>query len=135
MKISFSKEQKYVPTWRGNDTLPLEEQVSVTLKVMNMASLMGLLDVFSEVGLTGEVDTEKVSNDKIKPIVAQFGSMMPEYVVDLKGLFDTAGEAMTVEDIVTYPVFLNLCLELLMKLTEISSPSDDDVGNSNEPSV
>jgi len=133
MKIDFSLSVPYVPEWRGNKTLPETEQIKCSLTVLDMGSLMSLVDAFTEIGITGEVDTDNVSGDKIKPVLEQFGSLLPEHVTAFDGLFDAAGKAITVEDVVKYPRFLNLALELLMKLSEISSPSDDDVGNSNEP--
>jgi len=133
MKIDFSLSVPYTPEWRGNKDLPETEQVSCKLVVLDMGSLMSLVDAFTEMGITGEVDTDNISGDKIKPVLDQFGSLLPAHVEDFTGLYDASGRALTVEDIVKYPRFLNLALELLMKLSEISSPSDDDVKNLKEP--
>ncbi len=135
MKVNFSKSQSYVPEWNGNRDLPETEQVKCSLSILDMNALMNLLDSFTAVGLTGEVDTDKVDSNKIKPVLAEFGNLLPSHVTHFEGLFNASGEAITIEDLVTYPIFLNLALELLMKLSEISSPSEDDTKNSNEPSA
>ena len=133
MQINFSKTVKYVPTWRGNQDLPEDQQFSCELTVLNMAELMSLLDSFTAIGLEGQVDTDTVENNKIKPVIDEFGTLLPSHV-QMAGL-NTQHGAVSVEDIVTYPIYLNLALELLMKLSEISSPSDDDVGNLSKPSA
>lgn len=134
MKVSFSKEQKFIPEWKGNQDLPPEEQISCVLGILDMAALMDLLDAFSESGLQETVDTDKIEGGKIKAILQQFGDLLPKHVTELKGLFNESGEAITIENIVTYPIFLNLALELLMKLSMISSPSEDDAKKLNKPS-
>lgn len=128
MKINFSHTVPYTPTWRGNDELPDAEQIKCELKVLSMGSLMNLLDAFGSAGLKGEVDTEKVDASTIKPILEQFGDLLPAHVT-IEGLYGPAGQAIDIKEIVEYPFFLNLCLELLMKLSEVSSPSDEDVKN------
>lgn len=135
MKTDFSKDHDYTPEWNGNKELPEDEQVKCVLSVLDMDALMALLDAFTEVGIEGEVDTDSIDAAKIKPVLEQFGDLLPKHVTELSNLFGKKGDALTIEDVVKYPVFLNLALELLMKLTEVSSPTDEDVGNSNEPSV
>lgn len=135
MKTDFSKSHDYTPDWNGNQDLPEDEQIKSVLDVLDMDALMALLDAFTEVGLEGEVDTDTVDASKIKPVLEQFGDLLPKHVSSLTGLFGKAGEALTIEDVVKYPKFLNLSLEFLMELSRISSPTDDDTKNSNEPSV
>lgn len=126
MKFSFSKDVEYVPEWQGNSELPKKEQFSCKLTTLNMASLMLIADAFSEAGVTGENTT--VEPNKMKPILDQIGPLLPKHV-EVNGLFDDKGAKITIEEIVEYPVFLGLAIELLMKLSEISSPSDADVKN------
>lgn len=135
MKIEFSTIIPYTPTWKGNDQLPENERITCKLKVLEMGALLSLVDAFSAAGLEGQVDTEKVKGDKIEKVLGQFGSLIPQHVEDFTGLYNASGEAISVDDVVKYPVFLNLGLELLMKLAEISSPKDDDEGNSKKPSA
>jgi hypothetical protein len=126
MKFSFSKDVEYVPEWNGNDKLPAKEQIKCTLTVLNMNELMILVDAFTKAGITGEEQIQDTA--AMKPILDQMGPLLPKHV-KMKGLFDDSGKAITMEEIVEYPIFLNLCVELLMKLSEISSPSDDDAKN------
>lgn len=128
MKVTFSKTVPYTPTWRGNTELPEEEQVKCVLQVLELNELLSLVDSFNQAGLEGEVDTDSVDLGTMKPIVTEFAHLLPARA-EIKGVFDSAGEAVSVEDIVKYPVFLNLALEILMKLAEISSPNEDDVKN------
>lgn len=128
MKITFSDTVPYVPSWRGNDKLPDKEQIKCELKVLDMGSLLNLVDAFSKAGIQGEVDTN-ADAAALRPVLEQFGSLVPQHVVSFKGLFDDAGKAITIEQVIEYPVFLNLSLELLMKLAEISSPSEEDIKN------
>lgn len=126
MKFAFSKEVDYVPEWNGNDKLPAKEQVKCKLTVLNMNELMTLVDAFTSAGITGELNTEDTS--AMKPILDQMGPLLPKHV-EIKGLYDEGGKAITMEEIVEFPIFLNLCVELLMKLSEISSPSEEDAKN------
>lgn len=129
MKIDFSLVVPYTPEWNGNKNLPAGEQVTCSLSVLDMSALISLLDAFTSVGLNGVVDTDNVSGAKIKPVLENFGELLPKHVTELKNLFDQGGRLVTVDDIVKYPRFLNLALELLMQLSVISSPQDEDVGN------
>jgi hypothetical protein len=129
MKITFSDKVTYIPTWRGNDKLPKDERFSCDLTVLEIGPLMELMEVFQRSGLTGEVDTDKVESQSVEPLLKQFSSLLPKHVVRFEGLYDQGGRAITVEEIVRYPFYTNLGFELLMKLVEISSPSDDDVKN------
>lgn len=133
MQISFSHTHNYVPEWRGNNTLPAGEQFSVTLTVMNVSNLMFLIDSFSEAGIDGKVEVGDFGSDQLKPLVEKIGHLLPEHaeVVNLKNS-ETATD-ITIKEVVEYPYFLNLSVELLMKLSELSTPNDDDVGNSNAP--
>ena len=134
MQISFSKIVAYTPEWRDNDKLPEAEQCSASLTLLDVEDLMFLLDAFSEAGIEGEVEQADLGTEQLKPIIKTNGHLLPKYVKisNLKNKV-TGGEEITIEDIVKYPYFLNLAAELLMKLAEASSPSDDDVGNSNAP--
>ena len=80
MKIKFSETETYIPEWNENRDLPKEEQVSCTLTVFNMGSLLNILDAFNKVGIDGQVDTEKLSTSKIRPLLEQFGDLLPNHV-------------------------------------------------------
>lgn len=129
MKIDFSSSVPYVPEWRGNQKLPPKEQVKCDLEVLQLGDLMSLVDAFSQAGLASNAKPEEIETGQMNPILDKFAVILPNHVKNLKGLYDASGKAVAVEDIIKYPVFLNLGVELLMKLAEISSPSDDDEKN------
>lgn len=133
MQIDFSLDHPYTPEWRGNDKLPEAEQMSATLTILNVDDLMFLMDAFSEAGIEGEVETADLSGEQLKPIIKSNGHLLPKYVKIHNLRKSSGGEELTVADIVTYPYFLALAAEILMRLAEVSSPDQDDVGNSNAP--
>ncbi len=133
MQIEFSLDHPYTPEWRGNDKLPEAEQFTATLSIMDVADLMFLLDTFSEAGIEGQVEQDELSTEQLKPILKSVGHLLPTYVKIINLRNKKTGTEITVEEIVKYPYFLPLASELLMRLAEVSSPSEDDTGNSNAP--
>lgn len=133
MQISFSKTQVYTPEWRGNNKLAEGERFTASLTLLNVEDLMFLLDAFSEAGIEGEVEQSSLDTDQLKPIIKSNGHLLPKYITVNNLKNSEGGEDLTINDVVEYPFFLNLAAELLMKLAEVSSPSDDDVGNSDAP--
>lgn len=128
MKVNFSQKVKYIPTWRGNDKLPEAEQITAELTVLSMGSLMEVLDAFTRAGLGGKVNPEELSSEQVKPVLEQFGDLLPKHIV-ISNLTDNDGAPLSIDQVVGYPFFLNLSMELLMKLTDISSPTDEDAKN------
>jgi hypothetical protein len=131
MQISFSKDTVYTPEWRGNDKLAEGEQFTATLTLLNVEDLLFLLDAFNEAGIQGEVEQTDLDTDQLKPILKSNGHLLPKYVKINNLKNSETGVDLTTAEIVEFPFFLNLAAELLMKLAEVSSPNDDDVGNSN----
>lgn len=129
MKIDFSTSVSFVPEWRGNSKLPAKEQVKMDLEVLELGALMTLVDAFTKAGLQHQESPDDMDVAAMQPILDKFGSVLPKHVKNLKGLFDASGKAVSIEDVAKYPVFLNLGVEILMKLAEISSPSDEDAKN------
>lgn len=133
MQIDFSLDHEYTPEWRDNDKLPEAEQFSTTLTILDVADLMFLLDTFSEAGIEGEVDAVTLDVDQLKPIIKSTGHLLPKYVTVTNLRKKAGGDELDINVVVKYPYFLALAAELLMKLAEVSSPNEDDVGNSNAP--
>lgn len=133
MQISFSKTQTYTPEWRGNDKLKEGERFTASLNLLNVEDLMFLLDAFSEAGIEGEVEQTALDVEQLKPIIKSNGHLLPKYVTvhNLKNTDDNT--EIDIAAVVEYPFFLNLAAELLMKLAEVSSPSDEDSKNSDAP--
>lgn len=135
MQTDFSLTQSYIPEWNGNRALPEDEQIKAVLSVIDMGSLMRLVDAFSKTGIAseGKVDTDNIDHSAIQPVLNEFGGLLPQNV-KLSNLKGKDGVEVTIEQVVKFPTFLGLALELLMKLMEISSPSEEDVKNLNTPS-
>jgi hypothetical protein len=133
MQISFSVDHPYTPEWRGNNELPEGERFTATLSTLTVGDLMVLLDGFTAAGVEGTTEVSDIGPDQIKPILSQAGSLLPKYVKLHNLNRSDDGSEVTIANVVEFPYFLNLSVELLMKLAEISTPQDDDVGNSNAP--
>lgn len=125
MKVKFSRAVTYTPTWEGNDGLPAVEQFSVILKPMNMNDLFQTLDALGGIDESGRV---KVNMQNLKPMLTELQHLLPKYVEKIAGLEDDNG-VVTIEDIITYPRYVELAIELLMKLAEISNPSESATKN------
>jgi hypothetical protein len=120
MKFKFTKQVTFIPTWNGNDKLPEAEQVSVTLGVMDFADLMAMLDAMrSNVAADGKPDAAKV--------LLTAGSLLEKYA-KLFNLEDDDG-VVDLPKIVRYSAFIGLAMEIMLKLSAISTPGDNDEGN------
>ena len=134
MKVNFSKQQEYIPTWRENRNLPEEEQIKVVLKPLQMGDLVVLIDGLQKAG-AGNVDPESLTSDgsnklqNIKQLVEDAGELVPKYceVYNLLGEDDTPIQT---KEIVQFPFYLELVAELLTELASISMPNEREVKNS-----
>lgn len=136
MKVKFSANVPYTPEWNGNRQLPEKEQIKSILKPMEFDDLMSFFDAIggSKVAVelkeqisSGNVDVVKERVDFTK-VIQQVGSLVPKYAT-IENLEGDDGP-LTVEAIARYPRFMELIIELLSKLSEISSPSEETEGNS-----
>ena len=118
MKVSFSKLVRFIPTWHGNDKLPEADQIKATLSVMSFSDLLKLSEGFGK-NTDGNVDAEKVFH------MAE--DLIPKYVT-VENLSTDDGPA-NQNDLVVYPIFMGLATEILIKLSEISTPRDNDEKN------
>jgi hypothetical protein len=135
MQISFSREHVYTPEWSGNNNLPEAEQFTATLKILDVGDLLFLLDAFSNAGVEGKVEVSDVGTTQLRPILETVGHLLPKYVT-VKNLRNKESDVdIDVAQIVEFPYFMSLSVELLMKLAEVSTPSETDEKNLNEPFV
>jgi len=117
MKIKFSKSIVFTPVWRGNDLLPKGERFTIALEVLQFNDLMILLDAFKKKGEEADIGA----------ITAVAISLLPKYA-KVRNLHDDDGEV-NIEQLVKYPSYLDLVVEILTKLSEISMPTKDDEKN------
>jgi hypothetical protein len=135
MQISFSREHVYAPEWNGNNNLDPAEQFTATLKILDVGDLLFLLDAFSNAGVEGKVEVSDVGTAQLRPILETVGHLLPKYAT-IKNLRNKESETdIDIAQIVEFPYFMSLSVELLMKLAEVSTPSETDEKNLSEPSV
>ena len=135
MQISFSREHVYAPEWNGNNDRPEAEQFTATLKILDVGDLLVLLDAFSKAGVEVKVEVNDVGTNELRPILETVGHLLPKYVT-VKNLRNKESDIdIDVAQIVEFPYFMSLSVELLMKLAEVSTPSETDEKNLSEPSV
>lgn len=136
MKVKFSNSIPFTPTWNGNDQLPEEDQVKSVLRPMLFDDLMSFFDAIGGAKAAGELKTlaadgnvEELTNKlDFGKLIREVGNLVPKYatIENLEGL----DGPLSAHDIVKYPMFMGLTIELLTKLADISSPSEDAEGNS-----
>lgn len=128
MKVSFSLVTTYIPEWNGNSELPEDEQITVALKTLESMDMLELADALERQSIDGEVDSTKMSAKDIKALLKETGRLLPNYAT-VKGLEGLDGLQVSIEQVVTYPDFMELAVELLMELANISQPDEDDIKN------
>lgn len=118
MKIKFSKSVTFIPSWRKNNELPAEEQVSVILKPMKVTHLLDLLDAYG-----GRAEGDKVEAKVVAKIVDAVGDCLPEYV-EVHNLHNEESGPVSIAEMIEYPYYLDLVAEITMQLASISMPSE-----------
>lgn len=133
MKVSFSREVAYTPTWKGNNELPEEEQCKATLKPLEMEDLIKLMDSLQSAS-GGSVDPEALVATEgtqqiaqVKELISACGHLIPKYT-KIEGLSDESG-TVTSDDIVKFPYYMELTAELLTELGSISMPNEVEEKN------
>lgn len=135
MKVQFTKLVQFVPSWNGNTELPPEEQVVAMLTPLSTDNLIRLMDVLQKTS-GGKIDPESLVKDgaktrdisDIKSMVTSAADMIPTNV-ELKGLIDADGEAVTADMITNFPFFLELAAEIVAELAAISMPNEVEEKN------
>lgn len=138
MKVKFSNEVTFIPTWKGNDTATEANQFRVIVKPLEMNDLIDLLDVLgsvdkdklASVGDEPSEENAKEALDQSKEMLKQCGHLVPKYckVENLEG----ENGPVSIQDVVTYPFFMQLSIEILMQMAVISMPTETDEKNSDQ---
>lgn len=122
MKAKFSKEVRFVPTWRDNTTLPESEQLVFTLKPLKIGELLDVLDVFKRADFE-KGDHTTLTPEQMRVIVSEAGTYLPVNA-------NMAGaEGFDINDVIGYSEFFGLAAEVIFELVRLSSPSGTDVKN------
>lgn len=138
MRVNFSKAVEYIPEWNGNTSLPTVQQIKVTLRPMRFEHVMSVMDAMGGnaalAAAQGGSAEELAAQINTAHVVTEIATILPMYAENLLNLDGDEG-ALSIADISTYPSFMNLAVELLMKLVSISTPTETDEGNSEGQSV
>lgn len=127
MKVKFSREVTVTPSWNGNETA--EEKFTATMKPVAFGELLEVLDAFQAAGIAaGAVDTSQLDGKVIRNILDACSGVLNKYVT-LRNLQDEQGVELTIKDVVTYGPFMMLAMELVGRLVQISTPTEEDEGN------
>ena len=130
MKVNFSSEHTFVPTWNKNDKLPKEEQITCKLKPLIMGDLLELVDSIQ--GAQAENKNKKLKKDEvsaagIRTMVTACGHLLPKYAT-ISNL-EQADGPVKIEDLTMYTYYLELAAEILGELAKISMPGEGDEKN------
>jgi hypothetical protein len=133
MKLKFSKNVLFIPAWEGNLELHPSEQISMRLKPVEFEDLMLIMDAMGgskvmEAYKEDGVDGAQKMLDATALLKAVKG-IIPKYTSELTNLNGEEGP-LTINDIVVYPNFMGLAIEIIMKLTNISMSSEETEKNS-----
>ena len=127
MKVQFSLKTVYTPKWNGNEELPKKQRVTADLQALESMDLLTLADALERAGFSKEDGEVEVGHEQAKTLLEAVGDLLPKYavIVNLEGEDGPLG----VDEVVKYPLFQELAMELLMALAGISQPTEDDVKN------
>lgn len=126
MKVQFSREVEYIPTWKGNSEGA--ESFKVLLSPMEMDDFLSLMDSIQTAGLD-KLDQEKSGNvSALKELIKVCGHLIPKYC-KIVGLTDESGTEISAADIVKYTYFIELSTEILTALGNNSVPTEEDEKN------
>lgn len=130
MQIAFSRSVPYVPEFNKNKALPEDKQIKTLLVALEFGELISVTDALQRAGLD-KVDTTRLAEidlAKMKAVIEMAGELIPAHVKSLEGLNDSDGPVKTT-DLLSYSPYIELGFELLVKLVNISSPSETDAKN------
>lgn len=123
MKTGLSLTKRFVPKFKGNQDLPVAEQLIATLSMPSVQDLFAILDRLSAAGFkSGEASGVSVS--QAGKIAVEAGAYIPKYV-KLEG-----NEDFSLDDIIKYPPYFPLAVDLLFALVDFAQPTEADVKNS-----
>jgi hypothetical protein len=123
MKSGFSLTKRFVPTWNGNIDANAADQLVAVFNMPTIKDLFDIIDVLQTNGLTdSDIKGKLEQNAKV---ANEAGTYLPKYV-QLQN-----AEDFTIEDVVKYPPYFALAVELLFALIAYAQPGEGDAKNSN----
>lgn len=134
MKLNFSKEQTFVPTFNDNRELEANKQIVIKHGVLEFGRLLEIMEVLQEQGFdkvdTAELDTNDPETfSKIKAILEASEDVVTKHVKEIKNLETNDGAITDPADLTKYSPLVPLGFECLIEIVNASSPTEDDAGN------
>lgn len=134
MKVKFSRVIDYIPEYNDNRKLSAPDQIKTKLTVLTLAELAFVGEIIAKLGLDKEKGTlDAVKSSALKEMAADLAGILTAHVT-LSGLEDETGPV-EVAQLASLAPYMQLSLELLVELANISAPGETDVKNSNAPSA
>jgi hypothetical protein len=129
MKLSFSRNVEFTPTFNGNEQLPLEQQIKMRLKPLDLAELAFVGEIIKEIGLDKEDAKQEIASPKMRALANDLSALLKGHVLELKNLEDADG-AVPIDRLALDVPYVSLALETIVRLASISAPGEADTKNS-----
>ena len=123
MKAGFSLTKRYAPQFAGNKQLAAEQQLIATLKMPEVNDLFAILDRLQDAGFK-QGNEGDLSLAQATQIAKEAGQYLPKYVT-----LENA-EDFTIKDVISFPPYFGLAVELLFALVNFAQPTETDQKNS-----
>lgn len=121
---AVSLTKKFVPTFKDNDKAEVNDQLVATMSMPTVEDVFAIADRLSASGVgEGKTDSTSLTMARNTMIAKECGQYVPKYIT-LSG-----NEGFTVEDVVKYPPYFALAVELLFALVAFAQPNEADVKN------
>ncbi len=120
MKSGFSLTKNYVPKWKDNDKSNAAEQLVATLSMPTVKDVFDILERLQANGVVGKADSANVGFQRASAIALEAGKYLPAYVKLVNA------EDFSIEDVITYPPYFDLAVELLFALVQYAQPNEAD---------
>ena len=128
MKIAFSKSVRFEPEFHGNSKADPQERFFAILNIMSTGDLLIVMDALNGIGASNTIDTDKIDMENMRSLVELVPQLLPKYVT-VHNLFGSDNNEIELDTILKSAAFLPLQIELLMKLSVVSSPSEKSEKN------
>lgn len=120
MKSGFSLKKKFVPVWKGNDKLNAADQFVAELSMPTVQDVFSILERLQANGVNGKTDSSQVGFERASAIAVEAGQYLPKYVAL------TNAEDFSIGDVIQYPPYFDLAVELLFALIAFAQPNEAD---------
>lgn len=123
---AFSLKKKYVPTFAENDKADVNDQLVVTMSMPTVQDVFSIAERMQKHGVSTEVTTDNktLSMDRNISIAQECGEFLPKYIE-----LSSGAEGFAIQDVISYPPYFPLAVELLFALLAFAQPNEADAKN------